>query len=276
VIGKQIRKHTHRSAKYKKLINGISDYGSYNKVVNGEIEYQSLREMLNGTYAKNSFYEANPGKSYDFSNFGGAILGCVISTVKSESFNDYMTETIFAPLAIDAAYLSTSITEKSNIAAIYRQDKLNYTVAEMDETSSDYAQIPDRDNYRLSHGNLFISTAGLSRLMRMFLGGGTVDGVRILEPTSVATMFSTAAEGTLYKDVGYGLCTAVKDNLVVGRTLYGHGGAAYGGTAEFFFDPTDNSGVILICNGSINTTDDDGFSNMGKAFIKEVYSTVID
>ena len=250
---------------------GISDYGAYNRVVNNDLSYQTLKNMLNGEYASSNFFEMNPGYKYEFSNFGAAMIAPIVSSVTNESFDDYMSQILFDKLCLDAAYSSAGIEGKAKIASIYRQNTLNYTPEQMDAFAAELMQIDPIDNYRISHGNLFISAADLSRIARMFLGYGEVDGVRILERESVEDMIKTSARGSLYADVSAGLGMTVNTKIVPGRTLYGHQGGAYGGTVEVFFDFSDNSGVIIVTNGSLNTTDDEDFSLMGKAFIQEIY-----
>lgn len=254
---------------------GISDSGAYNDVVYGRTKYQFLKNMLTGEDAKRNFYSYKSGYSYDFSNFGSAMMGCIVASVTGEPFNEYMKSEIFTPLAIDAGYYSTEIENRSNIATIYLRNEVNYVLEEMDEFAAEMKFVDDVDNYRIAHGNLFISTAGLSRIAQLLIEKGSIGDVSVLSEESVANMLSTEAAGTLYQDVGAGLCIACKKDIVNGRVLYGHGGIAYGATAEIFFDPTDKTAVIITCNGSLNTTDDYGFSSMAKAFIQEVYSSII-
>ena len=255
--------------------SSLTDYDAYNDVVYGRIKYQTLKSMLAGDYAKRVFYSYKPGYDYDFSNFGSAMMGCLVASVAGESFNDFMKSEIFTPLAIDAGYYSTEIENRSNIATIYLRNEVNYVLEEMDEFAAEMKSVKDEDNYRIAHGNLFISSADLARIAQVFLNKGSLGAVSVLSEDSVEKMLSTAAEGTLYQDVGAGLCVARKKDIVNGRVLYGHGGIAYGATAEIFFDPTDNTGVVITCNGSITSTDNSGFSQMAKAFIQEVYSSII-
>ena len=253
----------------------ISDYGAYDKVTNNELEYQTLKEMLNGTYAESNFFNHSPGYKYAYSNFGGAIISAVASAATQKSFNDYMTEEIFEPLNIDASYLSTGIKARENISNIYRQGKISYSLESMDQFSAKLMTIAPVDNYRYSHANLFINAKDLSRIARMLMNGGEVDRVRILSQEAVDEMLSTEANGSLYKDVGYGLYISKYDDLVEGRTLYGQQGGAYGATTEIFFDLEDKSGIVLLVNGSSNAVLDNGISAMGSAVINELYSSVI-
>lgn len=253
----------------------ISDYGAYDKVTNNEIEYQTLKEMLHGTYAKSNFYDILPGHKYAYSNFGGAIISAVVSAATQKVFNDCMTDEIFEPLNIDAAYLSTGIQASGNLSNIYRQGQVSYSIESMNKFSAKLMTITPVDNYRCSHANLFINAKDLSRIARMLMNGGEVDGVRILSQEAVAEMLNTKAKGTLYKDVGYGLYISKYDDLVEGRTLYGQQGGAYGATTEIFFDLEDKSGVVLLVNGSSIAVLDNGISAMGSAIINEIYSNVI-
>ena len=253
----------------------ISDYGAYDKVTNNNIEYQTLKEMLNGSYAKSNFYDLLPGHKHTYSNFGGAIISAVVSAATQQVFNDYMTDAVFAPLNIDAAYLSTGIAERGNISSIYRQGKISYSIENMDTFSAKLATIAPVDNYRCSHANLFINAKDLSRIARMLMNGGEVDSVRILSEDAVSEMLNTAAKGTLYKDVGYGLYISKYNDLVTGRTLYGQQGGAYGATTMIFFDVVDKSGVVLLVNGSSNAVHDNGISVMGSAIINEIYKNII-
>ncbi len=254
----------------------ISDYGAYDKVTNNEIEYQTLKEMLSGSYAKSNFYDLMPGYRFAYSNFGGAILSAVVSAATQQVFNNYMTDEIFTPLNIDAAYLSTGIAARENISNIYRQGKVSYSLESMDAFSAKLTTIAPADNYRCSHANLYINAKDLSRIARMMMNGGEVDGVRILSEEAVAEMLNTAAKGSTSKDVNYGLYVAKYTDLVEGRTLYGQQGGAYGATTEMFFDIEDKSGVVLLVNGSSNAVLDNGISVMGSAIINEIYANIID
>ncbi len=254
----------------------ISDYGAYDKVTNNKIEYQTLKEMLSGSYAESNFYDLLPGHRYAYSNFGGAIISAVVSAATQQVFNDFMTDAVFSPLNIDAAYLSTEISERENISNIYRQGKISYSIEDMDSFSAKLSAIPPEDNYRCSHANLFINAKDLSRIARMLMNGGEVDGVRILKPETVSEMLNTEAKGSLYKDVGYSLYISKYNDLVEGRTLYGQQGGAYGATTMIFFDIEDKSGVVLMVNGSSVAVHDNGLSVMGSAVINEIYSNIIN
>ena len=231
--------------------------------------------MINGSYAKSNFYDLNPGYKYAYSNFGGAIISSIISSVTQKDFNEYMTEAIFEPLNIDASFLSTEIKERNNISTIYRQGKASYSLEKMDAFSEKLKSISPENNYRCSHANLYINAKDLSRIARMLMNGGEVDGVSVLSSNAVEEIMNTEARGTLYKDVGYGLYISKYEDIVDGRNLYGLQGGAYGATAMMFFDAEDKSGVVLLVNGSSIAVHDNGISVMGTAIINEIYSSII-
>lgn len=254
----------------------ISDYGKYNDVINKKCNYVSLKDMLSGKFASSNFYESTPGKKYSFSNFGAALLGPVVSAASGMAFDDYMDLVLFYPLRIDASFFSTGIDSRSDIATIFKSGDVNYILSEMDSFSAELSEISPTDNYRISHANLYINAAGMSRILRMFLGYGSVDGVTVLSEDTVRKMISSSAEGSLSRDVGNGFSIKINTTVVPGRTLYGHQGSAYGATTEVFWDYSDKSGIVILCNGSNNGVDSDNFSNMGKAIIREVYNNIIE
>ncbi|MDF2686027.1 MAG: hypothetical protein K0S55_1208 [Clostridia bacterium] len=88
-------------------------------------------------------------------------------------------------------------------------------------------------------------------------------------------MLSTEPSGSLEKDVGHGLNIDIKTNLIEGRNLYGRQGRGYGATCEMFFDYSDQSGVIILINGSNEGVNKDNFALVGEALIKEVYLNII-
>jgi len=122
-----------------------------------------------------------------------------------------------------------------------------------------------------AQGGLRTSVEGLSRIMRMLMNGGELDGVRILKSSSVAEMqklqwqyqakplngnnfdneFYAWGLGTQrYTDFSGG--PGIGDRLVPqgGLTGFGHIGLAYGLQSMFFYDPAKRIGLIYAIGGS--------------------------
>jgi CubicO group peptidase (beta-lactamase class C family) len=90
------------------------------------------------------------------------------------------------------------------------------------------------------------TASDLTRLMRMLMNGGSVDGVRVLSVDSVKTMMTPNG---LYNHEGWrqgvGLYGPRDLN---GHWVWGHDGVDRGVSAAFFFDPKTQVGAIAIGN----------------------------
>jgi CubicO group peptidase (beta-lactamase class C family) len=108
-----------------------------------------------------------------------------------------------------------------------------------------------------SDGGLISSVEDMTAYLRMFLGGGRVDGVTILTPPSLQAMLGRyvalpqevypALEGIPIGHYGYGLSTSPG---FFGHDMIGHGGAVLVSTAHLAFIPDRQIGVMVLANGT--------------------------
>jgi CubicO group peptidase (beta-lactamase class C family) len=80
---------------------GLGDYGADFDLLQPKTE----EEMLNTIYQSELMFE--PGSKFSYSNFGYIILSILVTKVSGQSFGDFMTERIFAPLDMTATMLIT-------------------------------------------------------------------------------------------------------------------------------------------------------------------------
>jgi len=258
--------------------SSISDYNIYNDIVSENIAYQPLKEIIgvDGKYNNKTYLLTKIGTIVTSpSNFGMGILGCIQAKITNQTIDEYMKKHIFNKLEIDATYFPHLIENKEMIADIYRDNSLNYSSKEIIENSIEFEKIIPEDNYRISQGNLFINTRDLAKIARLYLGYGTVDGVKIISENSVKDMINTSARNSIFEDINYGMCVSVEKNIVAGRTLYGHQGNGYGAVSECFWDYSDKSGVVIITNGASGVVDSNNFSLVGKQMIQAIYKNYI-
>ena len=114
-------------------------------------------------------------------------------------------------------------------------------------------------------GGLRISARGLSRVGRMLLNGGTLEGVQILTPASVDALFTQVwrfsgsngvTEKGFYCSYGHAtqqIPTAVRgcadDMGTNGRTLVGHAGDANGMKSGIWIDRARGVGIAYFVTG---------------------------
>lgn len=208
------------------------------------------------TWEEKEFLDYAPGSAYTYANLNGGILGSVIELASGKSLNQYMTERVFAPLGINAAYAATLLPDASVLSNSYRQNgTLELTGGaylrddqHYDDTCAPFA------HYRASVGGLYISVKGLEAIGAMLANGGEYRGVRILREGSVRLMGQNQADwpgSTVEGQSPYGLNTY---RLILdGVTWYGHQGFWSGRLADLFYEPESRTAVVLVMNGSART-----------------------
>jgi CubicO group peptidase (beta-lactamase class C family) len=139
--------------------------------------------------------------------------------------------------------------------------KAGKTLLYDDGQKSSYAEPPRLES---GGGGLAGTAADYLRFCRMLLGGGALDGVRLLSPKTVALMTMNHLPGgremtemmpstatfseSGYAGVGYGLGVAVTVNLARAALPGTVGEFSWGGAAAtyFFCDPREDLAVVFM------------------------------
>ncbi len=236
---------------------------------------------------------AAPGTRFSYANLNYGIVATVMEAATGERFDRLMTRLVFAPLRLDAGFnwSGVSAAGRAGAATLYRtgRDETDWHpggawVAQVDAadarqppcTACDLEAYPPGQNGTLfsPQGGLRISVLGLARIGRMLLGQGTVDGVRLLTPASVAALFTpvwrigtagagpgAAANGDTYDGLmrAYGpgaQCLSgeagAADQPVAGAALAwcGHLGEAYGLLSGLWIDRAAGRVYVYALTGS--------------------------
>lgn len=244
-------------------------------------------------WAKN----AAPGQYFQYANLPWGVIGTVMERATGERFDRLMQRLVFTPLGVNGGFHPADFppNDLANVATLYRKRSEVNGAEIWDPSPAIGPWIAQVDDYRGtapvprakpdyvigSNGTAFgpqgaarLSAAGLGKLMRLMMGQGEVDGVRLLKAESVAHMLAvqwrfnaakpnggTAESGdeqNLFNAWGLGnqhfldvSGAAHGDRLVErgGFTGVGHLGDAWGLTAAFVYDPKTNDGVIFLTGG---------------------------
>ncbi len=199
------------------------------------------------------FSSAEAGSAYEYSNTNGGLFGCLIEALTGEGVNDYMTETVFAPLGITAAYDILSLPEDAQISPTYAKDRtVARSLKDYRRDANQYTSGADPESHlALTVGKLFINAEGLNKLLVMLLKDGWTDCVRILEPETVAAMEAEQhlLDGSsVTAESPYGLSLKRAEGMT-GGTWYGHQGMIFGFTADAFYQPDTGLCVTVLMNG---------------------------
>jgi CubicO group peptidase (beta-lactamase class C family) len=237
----------------------------------------ALRQVM--ADAKNWDSQHGPGDTYfSYTNLNFPIVGSVVEKVTGERFDIWMRREMLEPMKLDACYNWPTCSDATVARAVELdqggkpvKDDLHgqrpaCPVAMKDGGACDLNNWKPGENGALfsPQGGLRISVTGLSRIGRMLLNRGTLDGVRILSATSVDTMLTPiwrydgangARDGESTTICAYGLSSQTipshrlgcpDDPGTKGATLVGHAGDAYGLRSGLWLDRSRGLGIAYF------------------------------
>ena len=238
-------------------------------------------EPLESVFSKKDEYafHANikPGTKRLYSNFGGGLIGALVEKLSGRTFDDYMRENVFEPLGITAAYQAALLPEDRMLADIYHMPEKVLGKRLRDDT--DLITAPDfQTHYFQTAGKLIISAPDLCRLIIALCDGGIYQNTRILSESAVREMTTRQNNiGSVACESGHGLfMNIITDDQVQGRTMYGHGGKAYGMLCAAYFDPLDRTGVVMLTNGCEDGSMHNGVGMLGRVVMRICYNRVVN
>jgi CubicO group peptidase (beta-lactamase class C family) len=189
-----------------------------------------------------NFEDAEPGTKTDYSNMGIVVAGYLVEAVAGISFDQYTRENIFAPLGMDKTSWRLAEIDPSILAMPYDKDSSGFVP---------YGHYGEPD---YPDGMLRTSATELAHFLIANMDGGAFGDQQILEPETVDEILSSQTK--LEPDQGL---VWVK-NYLGDRAVWGHDGADNGASANMWFDPEKDEGVILMTNGVWN--DDEELLNL--------------
>lgn len=217
----------------------------------------AVKEMLSlEARRKNNYLPQKPGSKYSYSNFGAGLMGSLVELVTGKNLNDSITENLFAPLGVDAAYspqllqYPEKITYQYNDAGKVATSRETLLAREWDPS------VDPEHHYRSVPGRVFIRGYDLCRLGMVLCEGGVLDGHFFLQPETIAAMqeYQKGKPG-ITGHSPYGLCVYLESKLLKNRTVYGHQGMSEGLVAGLFYEPESKFTIAIITNGSDSRQD---------------------
>ena len=215
--------------------------------VNGRILGIPLETMLvpndSPHYSDLTYSDFEPGSHFIYSNFGCGILACIIEKISGKNYDDFMQETLFSKLNIDASYFPYKLKHPEHIATLYRGEHIRTGKSFVERA---YKKMPLGESYIGPAGGCFISINDLAKVMLSFIDKDYM----VLKEETINYMLQENWRGTEYDD-GY-IAKALQmviyeDALVV--PLYGHFGTAYGLRSMMLFNKDLKMGVCFATNG---------------------------
>jgi len=185
--------------------------------------------------------QSQPGDRFDYGQTGASyeILAAVIEISSGQTLEQFMVENIFTPLALEDTYFYLPDEKSDRLPAVYRLED-----GEM-QLDRAYGEDFARSNWFHGGGGVRSAPEDIHKFGRVFVDGGTVDGVRILKAETVAMMMSDqlgdkAPERWEPRDLSWGFGAAVKyseEDTAAG--IPGQYGWVGGGFAKVWIDPKE-------------------------------------
>lgn len=173
-----------------------------------------------------------PGDRFEYSNINYLLAGAIIEAVSGQRYEPYIEQHVFAKLQMLQSFASFATARERGLAQGH-----HYWFGRPVPSQS----APPR--FATAAGFLVSSAADLSRLLRMYLNNGTLDGVRMLVPESVTTLHRPA---TSLRDGHYALGWYVGE--IEGRRIVDHDGIAPDYSAFLSLTPDEGWGFALLVN----------------------------
>lgn len=182
-----------------------------------------------------------PGVRMVYSDLGAILLGQIVETVSGEKLDRYLANHVFGPLKMTSTGFLPAASERERIAPTefdpWRQRKLR-------------GEVHDENAFALggvsAHAGLFSSAHDLARFARMYLNGGTLDGVRVFK-ADVVTRFTTMQDTTISRRA-LGWETPTGGNSAGHKmTAHAFGHTGFTGTS-IWMDPGQDVFVVLLTN----------------------------
>jgi CubicO group peptidase (beta-lactamase class C family) len=182
-----------------------------------------------------------PGARTLYSDLGIILLGDIIEAVTGETLDAYLRRAVFEPLGMAETMFNPPSHLRPRIAP-----------TEIDPWRGRHVhgEVHDENAFRLGgvapHAGLFSTAHDLARFARMYLNGGVLDSVRVLDPATIE-QFTRAADRS-FSTRALGWDTADGRNSggrLMSDRAFGHTG--FTGTS-IWIDPAADVFVLLLTN----------------------------
>lgn len=198
-----------------------------------------------------------PGTRVSYQSMGTAMLAEIVQRRSGKPFGEFLESEFFEPLQMRSTHLGVSGEQADAVVRIRLSPS---------QLATDWNwNSPYWLGFGAPWGGMTSSAADLGRWARAFLGGGMLDGVRIMSETTVRLMSTSRMDafpklsdddrrtrtwGLGWRVVGAGVATHLGE-LVTPET-YGHFGAT--GTI-LWIDPTRDAYAVILTSRAFEETE---------------------
>jgi CubicO group peptidase (beta-lactamase class C family) len=202
----------------------------------------------------------SPGDYWNYS-VSIDVMGYLVQKLSGQTFGEFLRTRLFEPLGMTDTSFSVPASKLERFASCYMPGKDGKLAIQDDAGKSTYAEPPKLES---GGGGLVSTTQDYMRFCRMMLGGGSLDGVQILSPKTVAMFGINLLPGNKqltemvtsqslfsesgYAGVGFSIGCSVTVDVARTRVPGTAGEFAWGGAAStaFWIDPKEDLAVVFM------------------------------
>ena len=200
----------------------------------------SLAEFVDRLSGVPLLYE--PGTRWHYS-VATDVLGHVVEAASGQSLDDFFHERIFDPLRMHDTAFSVPESQLHRFSTLYTRGQGGALQAVDRGAESNFA---DPVAFLSGGGGLVSTLDDYLRFARMLRNGGTLDGVQLLKPETVALMTQDHLDGGPEAGWGFGLGVEVIRNPKALNEPGSAGTYGWSGAANTFFFVDPQSDIIAM------------------------------
>jgi CubicO group peptidase (beta-lactamase class C family) len=198
-----------------------------------------------------------PGAEWNY-GVSTDVLGRVVEVVSGQTLDEFFRQRIFDPLGMDDTAFHADEARQPRLAALYIPGP-DLKAVRMDALGRTATSPPA---FLSGGGGLVSTTADYHRFTQMLLGGGELDGTRLLGTRTIAYMTRNHLPGgaeleamarptfaeTSFSGMGFGLGFSVLEDAAENKVMGSEGEYAWGGAAStaFFVDPVEEITAVFM------------------------------
>lgn len=225
-----------------------------------------LEEFVQRTFSTPLLFA--PGSRVEYQSMGINLAGTIVERVTSTPLREFMRREIFDPLDMDDTFLGTDGRSLDDLVRCDVEPEPGDPGHDRWDWNSRYWR-----DLGAPWGGLHSTAADLTTFLWTFLDGGTHDGARILEESTVRAMTSSQ---TGIPDSPWGLGWGLRDSPGrayfgdrVSAETFGHGGAT--GTL-FWADPERRASFVCLTSQPLEEYPDGFFHDLSDDVVDAVDS----
>jgi CubicO group peptidase (beta-lactamase class C family) len=181
-----------------------------------------------------------PGRYFSYTNAGAGLAAHALERATGSEFESFLATRVLVPLGMAQASLYLDETVRDHLVPGYAADG---------RTALPYWHLLYRP-----FGALNVRPREMAGLLRLLLGRGVLDGVRLLPADAVARMERPASTRAAASGLDFGYGLGLYSWYRQGIRFFGHGGDGDGYLAHFGYSPAAGLGYFLVVNAFDHAT----------------------